>query len=45
MAIASRTDIVDRLFDIIDQHSNTSYEVDRVLSDLRDLIDEIEEGY
>ena len=45
MTIASRNDIVDRLFDIIDQHSNTSYEVDRVLSDLRDLIDEIEEGY
>lgn len=45
MTIATRDDIVDRLFDIIDQHANVSYEVDRVLSDLRDLIDEIEEAY
>ncbi len=45
MAIATRDDIVDKLFEIIDQHSSTSYEVDRVLSDLRDLIDEIEEDY
>lgn len=45
MAMLTRDNIVDRLLDIIDQHANKSYEVDRVLSDLRDLIDAVEEVY